>query len=164
MRPKYDRSSISKKAQLGREKEAEFNFGYFYRTVEEHVDTFAAQAGNPFTIADIAVRVGELLRLKTKDVREASGAAELVSQVRETSAKKRTALAAKKVDVGPRTRRTLSAAGRRKIAKVQRERWAKIRAEKAGKKKRVLSKAQITTMRENAKTARAALARQRLAA
>jgi hypothetical protein len=123
----------------GSEIENEFNFGYFYRTVEDHINAFAAQAGNHFALPDIADRVGELLRLKAATLRQQLGASELLLEMREVGtsagggAADRAGLAAREaLYVRPRTRRTLSVRARKAIAKAQRERWARFHAEQAG--------------------------------
>jgi hypothetical protein len=104
--------------------EAEFNFGYFYRTLEEHVNAFAAQEGCPFTLTDIAVRVGGLLQ--DKALREQLRDSELVSQVRqdgEGTGLRRAAGAEAALHVRPHAGRTLSATARASIARAQRKRW-----------------------------------------
>lgn len=65
--------------------EAEFftNFGIVYRTIEEHIERFAKEAGPAHSIADITDRVGELLRLKAKNVRAQHRASELLFEMRE---------------------------------------------------------------------------------
>lgn len=101
----------------------EFNFGYFYRTIEEQVDSFTAQPGNPYTLTDIAVRVGALLGAKA--LRETLGDSKRVSQMRDTSSETRSAIQKKDMDVVTRPRRTLSPEARERIAAAQRKRWAK---------------------------------------
>jgi hypothetical protein len=110
----------------------EFNFGYFYRTLEEHVNAFAAQEGCPFTLADIAVRVGGLLQ--DKALREQLRNPELVSQVRADSAGvglRRADQSGEALYVRPHARRTLSVKARQAIAKAQRARWRKFHVAQA---------------------------------
>jgi hypothetical protein len=120
--------------------ESEFNFGYFYRTVEDHINAFAAQARNPLALADIADRVGELLRLKAATLRQQLGASELLLEMRQVGAAAgggaadRAGLAAREaLHVRSRARRTLSAKAIRAIKRAQKIRWAKFHAEQAHK-------------------------------
>lgn len=145
------------------QKEAEFNFGVFYRTIEEHIESFAAQASCTLTLADIADRVGTLLRLKAENVRTQSGVTELLHQMRTNSASTseraghQAGLATREaIHVRSRTGRTLSAAARRKIGAAVKARWAQKRALKRRQgKKRKLSTKQLRAMRENIAKGRA---------
>jgi hypothetical protein len=116
-----------------------FNFGYFYRTIEEHINSFAAQEGCPFTVTDVALRLVELL--ETKTLREGARDSELVPEVRKNRAtagrRKRTKAkpsTGAKVHVRTRDYRTLkkSAAVRRRMSLAQQKRWAVIRAKREG--------------------------------
>ena len=120
MRKTNDRQPSSSSAP-----EAEFGFGYFYRTLEEHVNAFATQEGNPYTLTDIAVRVGELLQAKA--LRESLRDSELVPQVRTERAGTRlrgTGETGAALYVRAHAGRTLSKKARKAIAKAQKARWA----------------------------------------
>lgn len=124
-------SSISLSTQQA---EAEFNFGVFYRTVEEHIERFANEARGAFALADITDRVGLLLRTKAKNVRALSGASELLHEMREDreAVSEGRAVAPRspsraKVHDGAPARRALSAAARKRISQAQRLRWKKFR-------------------------------------
>jgi len=110
--------------------EVTFNFGYFYRTIEEQVDAFAVQAGGPGTVADVAERLADLLWTKAKNVRAISGTAELLQQMREDGAaagkgarNHASGQRRSKVHVRPRIGRTLSDQGRKNISRAQEKRW-----------------------------------------
>lgn len=57
--------------------------GYFYRTIEEQIDRFAATAGPEDSVADLADWVGARLRAKAKAIWSQHGTAELLQQMRE---------------------------------------------------------------------------------
>lgn len=117
--------------------EVAVNFGYLYRTIEERIDAFAAQSGNPHSLADIADRMGELLRLKAENVRAVSGASEFLQQVREvgettgqgTKARRGRKTRKKVSGVTPagrtlkRKRHRISVTARKRISRAQKKRW-----------------------------------------
>jgi hypothetical protein len=121
--------------------EAEFNFGYLYRTIENHIDAFAAEAGNTFAVDHIADRVGQLLRVKAEKIRAQLGAAELLLEMRQNGASAgrgaghhggasaRSPLFGGAFDDRPlKKKRHLSKKALRAISKAQKERWAKFHA------------------------------------
>lgn len=134
-------SKETHRTHVGASQEAEFNFGYFYRTIEEHLNTYAAQAGNPHSITDIALRVGRLLEAKA--LREELGASELVSQVRKNGAgthrgegsepSEHEGLPSAALHVRARRHRTLSPEARKAISDAQRKRWKRAKRAAAGK-------------------------------
>jgi hypothetical protein len=131
--------------------EAEFRFGYLYRTIEEHINAFATQAGGAIAVDIIADRVGSLLRLKAEEIRSQLGASELLLEMREngTSAGRRAgypagAAARSALYVparfggaldahGQPRKRHLSKKALKAISDAQRARWARVKAEKEGK-------------------------------
>lgn len=122
--------------------EAEFNFGKFYRTLEEQTESFAAQPRNPFTLADITDRVGYLFRAKAQAIWQVSGATELLQQVREVgettgqgAKENHRRKTRKKVSGVAPAGRTLkrkghkfSVAARKRISRAQKKRWKEWRA------------------------------------
>ena len=125
--------------------EAEFSFGHFYRTIEEHIESFATQEGSPFTVSDVALRVGQLLQGQA--LREQLRNPELVSEVRKNGARSGLSGAtlassalhvrpfsygALRADGRPR-KRVLSAKAIKAISVAQRKRWAKFHATNDGK-------------------------------
>jgi hypothetical protein len=131
--------------------EAEFRFGYLYRTIEEHINAFATQAGGAIAVDIIADRVGSLLRLKAEEIRSQLGASELLLEMREngTSAGRRAgypagAAARSALYVparfggaldahGQPRKRHLSRKALKAISDAQKARWARVKAEKEGK-------------------------------
>jgi hypothetical protein len=114
------------------EAQNEFHFGYFYRTLEEHVNAFAAQEGCPYSVTDIALRVCQLLQ--DKALREQLRSPQLVSQVRadgEGTGLQGTTQSDAAFHVRPRGRRTLSAKALKAISDAQKKRWAKVHAAQA---------------------------------
>jgi hypothetical protein len=131
MRRKHGSQSSSRPSE-----EAEFNFGYLYRTVENHIDAFAAEAGNTFAVDYIADRVGQLLRLKAEKIRAQLGAAELLLEMRQNGtsaggragyyggAAARSPLSGGAFDGGAlKPKRILSAKAIRSISLAQKKRW-----------------------------------------
>lgn len=134
------------KSRASSAEEAEFSFGHFYRTIEEHIESYAAQAGNPFTLADIALRVGGLLQGQA--LREQLRDSELVSEVRKNGARsglRGATLTSASLHVRPfnygalKPKRVLSKDARDRIAKAQRERWAKFHASQDEKPRRAMT-------------------------
>lgn len=128
---------------------AGFNFGYFYRSIEDHIVAYAAQAGGENTFSDIAAQLSQLLQAAS--VRERMGGSELVREVRqnpEADMRGRPAGlfadgdgAAPDVHVHARNarplrRRRLSPEAIERIREAQRERWARVREKAARKKER----------------------------
>lgn len=118
--------------------EAEFRFGYFYRTIEEHINAFAEEAGHPFTVEQIAARICRVL--SGKILRRTTGTSELVSKMRQNGstvgAGARNAAqfnsSRANIHVRPRHREPLSKAARLRIAAAQRARWAKLKRKQRG--------------------------------
>ncbi len=139
----------SKRKAVNLDPEAEFNFGYFYRTIEEQFDTFSGQAGNPYSLTDIALRVGALLEAKA--VRAELGNSQLVSEVWRAAAQRSATAEAEDVDVATRPdgslKRRLSKRARMNIAKAQRKRWRLKRREQATVAKPKSRKAAAVTCR-----------------
>jgi hypothetical protein len=133
-RQRNGKSGAGSTATSDSDAQNEFNFGYFYRTLEEHVNAFAEQEGCPYTLTDIALRVGQLLEAKA--LRQQSGSAQLVPQMRQNGggAGRRDQgdesgvhddFASAEIHVRPRHRRALSGRARKAIGEAQRRRWAK---------------------------------------
>src|SRR5215467_3367894 len=110
----------------GSSAQVDFGFGYFYRTLEEHIEAFAAQEGCPYSLAQLAERVAGLLQASA--LRQPFRNPELVPEMRQNgaSAGLRGPLeSGEEIHVRARPRRTLSAKARRAIARAQRARWKK---------------------------------------
>ena len=123
------RSAHGRKSGDSSASENEFSFGYFYRSIEEHVNQFAAQASGQITFSDIALRVGRLLQAAS--VREQLRNPELVSEVRSGAgghAGQSDWPAEAAFHVRPHARRTLSKKALKAISKAQKERWARFHA------------------------------------
>lgn len=137
--------------------EGEFQLGYLYRTIEEHINRFAAQDGCPFTVADIAVRMGDTLRLKGEEIRKELRIRESLPTLREASGQERAPNPSQNLDVvaqsGKPLKRYLSKKALSAIRLAQKERWAKYHA---AKKKSKRTAAQTRAARANAIKARAA--------
>lgn len=86
--------------------------GYFYRTIEEHIDRFAKEASAENSVADIADWVGQRLRAKAKALWEQHRATELLLEMREngTAAGERTGYTSRRAARTPVSSR--SSAGR----------------------------------------------------
>ena len=131
-RTKHDEDQLG----AGAAEEAAFRFGVLYRTVEEHIDAFAAQNSAAFTRADVSDRLSQLLQAKA--LREQLRNPELVRQVRQngTAAGLRGSAAALQAfhhaasGGGSLNGRRLSADARAKISEAQHKRWAKQRTQR----------------------------------
>jgi hypothetical protein len=139
----------------GTAQEAEFEFGVFYRTIEEYVDAFASQTGGAYTFPAVAHRLGRLLQASA--LRQQLGHTELVPEVRQNGAAAGRYRAIPQFEalhddaLGHRAlNHRMSTAGRKRIAAAQRARWAKHRRGevKRGKDGRKLASATHAWMRD----------------
>ena len=126
---------------------AEFNFGYLYREIEEHINNYTAQPGCPYTGTDITLRICKLL--SDKILREAPGSAKLVSKVFQNGLRTRREGTERRTNetvyVRSRDNRSLTAQRKQRLT------------EKQNGFKRQLTRAQLIAVRANAVKARAAL-------
>lgn len=137
--------------------EAEFGLGYFFKSLEDHINAYTNQEGYPYSFAVVAHRLGRLLEASA--LRAEPRLAQLVPEMFENSAPA-----------------LISAAGLDAIKEAQRERWRKYaqaaRDRKVGRvtgstayeeqraqalaRKRTLTPKQLAAMQRNAVKARAA--------
>lgn len=128
----------------GFDPEAGFEFGYFYRSIEDHVNAFAAAAGGENSFSNIASRVARLL--DAASIRERGGNPELLPEVRQDFPANRNGRppqpgydslsASQALHVHARDReplkRYMTKAARMRIARAQRKRWKRYKLEQRG--------------------------------
>lgn len=119
--------------------EVAFELGYLYRHVEEQLNIISAATGGAISVLELASRFGALI-LRSKS-REELGPAENLPALRNEATKgnqrvAKVAMDDKSHSGGTRPlkkKRILSAAGRARISKTQKDRWAKLK--RAGRAK-----------------------------